>query len=108
VEARENACLGLRITTVRSGPQLLPTRTFTLTPVAGGTQLVWRSEVHTGGLMWLLQLLLPSVFRRKKATYLAALKMLLERVDATSEVHAVASVPPTSRSNISANRYAAP
>ena len=34
-----------------------------------------------------------SVFPRKKATYLAAFKMLLEHVAATSGVHAVASIP---------------
>jgi uncharacterized protein YndB with AHSA1/START domain len=78
VMLRPDEQLVLRITAVQSGPRLLPTRTFTLQPLPDGTALHWRSEVQTAGLMRLFEPLLPRLFRRKKAGYLAALKVLLE------------------------------
>ena len=68
----------LQVTEVRSGPKLLPTRTFDLEPADGGTRLRWRTELRTEGAARLLEPLLPPLFRRKKRAYLAALKRLVE------------------------------
>jgi len=68
----------LQVTEVRSGPKLLPTRTFDLEPADGGTRLRWRTELRTEGAARLLEPFLPRAFRRKKRAYLAALKRLVE------------------------------
>lgn len=68
----------LQITEVRSGPKLLPTRTFDLEPANGGTLLRWRTELRTEGAARLLEPLLPPLFRRKKRAYFVALKRLVE------------------------------
>ena len=68
----------LQVTEVRSGPKLLPTRTFDLEPANGGTLLRWRTELRTEGVARLLEPFLPGLFRRKKRGYLAAFKRLVE------------------------------
>lgn len=78
VTVRENSTLIVRVVAVHSGPKLLPTRSYIVRPVAGGTELVWRSDVRVAGMMRLFVPLLPGLFRRKKAGYLATLKQLLE------------------------------
>jgi uncharacterized protein YndB with AHSA1/START domain len=68
----------LQVTEIRSGPKLLPTRTFELEPANGGTLLRWRTELRTEGAARLLEPFLPRMFRRKKRSYLAALKRVVE------------------------------
>jgi uncharacterized protein YndB with AHSA1/START domain len=68
----------LQVTEVRSGPKLLPTRTFDLEPVNGGTLLRWRTELRTEGVARLLEPFLPRLFRRKKRGYLGVFKRLVE------------------------------
>lgn len=68
----------LQVTEVRSGPKLLPTRTFDLEPANGGTLLRWRTELRTEGAARLLEPFLPQLLRRKKRAYFAALKRLVE------------------------------
>jgi uncharacterized protein YndB with AHSA1/START domain len=68
----------LQVTEVRSGPKLLPTRTFELERVSGGARLRWRTELRTEGVARLLEPFLPRLFRRKMRGYLAALKRLVE------------------------------
>ena len=78
VSVHENSTLIVRVVAVHSGPRLLPTRSYIVRPIDGGTELVWRSEVRVAGMMRLFVPLLPGLFRRKKAGYLLTLKELLE------------------------------
>jgi uncharacterized protein YndB with AHSA1/START domain len=70
--------LVMQIREVLSGPGLKPTRCFEVEGSRATSTLKWTSTVETSGLMWWMQPLLPGMFRKKKAGYLAVLKRLLE------------------------------
>jgi uncharacterized protein YndB with AHSA1/START domain len=72
--------LVLRITSVRSGPELLPTRRFDLVATGPGTRVTWTNDVEArGALVRVLKPILPSFYRKKMEAYLRGLKDLAER-----------------------------
>jgi len=74
LSAEPGKLLVLRVVEVISGPGLLPTRRFDLARDEQGTRLTWTSNVEVRGAMHLFAPFLPSLFRKKKGQYLAALR----------------------------------